>query len=99
MPGDLADARQRFAAEEIGPHEFHAVFSVGRVYVQATSEGGCLAFGDAPGGVVAAFSSLTALAVFAAQRPELSGSELRWFSTTGADLLSLLPAGDSVVLD
>lgn len=86
--------------EEAGRAVFEA-FLRARVFCQATeppAHPGVLALGGPGNGVVPVFSSLEELGRFRAARDE-TGEPVRWFATSGADLLGLVPDGYGVLVD
>ncbi|MFF4992767.1 SseB family protein [Streptosporangium saharense] len=72
-------------------------FNSTRFYCQATERPGTLALGDPGSGVVPVFTSLDGLTAYLTARGETE--DARWFSTLGADLLTLLPAGYGLLVD
>ncbi|MEV4095601.1 SseB family protein [Streptosporangium saharense] len=72
-------------------------FASTRFYCQATESPGTLALGDPGAGVVPVFTSLDGLTAYVTARGEVE--DARWFSTLGADLLTLLPTGYGLLID
>lgn len=92
----LPDAVERYVAGELPGAELRDAFAAATVYCQRGERPGFVAVGEPGHGVVPVFSSLTELANYTVGRGE-PGTD--WFSTTGADVLDLLPDGYGVVLD
>ncbi|MGH9247333.1 MAG: SseB family protein [Acidimicrobiales bacterium] len=96
---DLGGSVARFQADELTAEEFTEVFMRSRVYCVRPERPGFLAVGPRGGGHIPVFSSLTELARYAAKFPEPYADGVDWFSTTGEDLLSLVPEGYGLVID
>jgi hypothetical protein len=73
------------------PASVHAAFLAATVYCERGDRPGFRALGEPGAGVVPVFSSVEQLA--------LARGTVDWFATTGADLLSELPAGYDLLLD
>jgi hypothetical protein len=95
-PSRLAEAARGYAEGTSSSDELEAAFESARVYCRAASETRpCfLAVDD----LVPVFSSEEELARYAVARGEAEGV-VRWFSTTGREVLDLLPDGYGVALD
>lgn len=87
----LPETAQRWLAGSAGVEELHRAFLTATVFLQAGDRPGLMAFGAPPDAVVPVWSSEAELA--------RSVGASFWFSTTGADLLDLLPDGYDLVLD
>lgn len=87
----LTDVAAGVAAGTASAQELHRAFLAATLWCEAPESPGFVARGRPPEAVVAVYSSPEQLA--ADRGPQ------RWFSTTGADLLDLLPAGHDLVLD
>ncbi|MBW3575925.1 MAG: SseB family protein [Actinobacteria bacterium] len=87
----LTDVAAGVAAGAASAHALHRAFLHATLWCEAPESPGFVARGQPPEAVVAVYSSPEQLA--ADRGPQ------RWFSTTGADLLDLLPAGHDLVLD
>jgi hypothetical protein len=94
-PSRLAEAARGYAEGTSSAEELEAAFEAARVYCRA-AEGppGFLAVDD----LVPVFSSEEELARFALARGE-GDDVVAWFSTSGRDVLDLLPNGYGVALD
>ncbi|NYI07231.1 SseB family protein [Allostreptomyces psammosilenae] len=92
-PVDLGELARRALADELTPGEFRAAFHAARVYCPAPERPGLVPL-DLPDGerIVPVFSSPRTLGT-------LLGAAGRYFSTTGEDLLDLLPEGYDLLLD
>ena len=88
----LADAIRAFATGSIGPEDFHAVFTVSKIYCPRGERPGFLALHDTPQPVIPMFSSLMELRRY-------SGEQSKFFTVTGAEVLDLLPTGYGIILD
>ena len=88
---DLAATTRRWLAGSAGVQELHRAFLRATVFLQAGDRPGLMAFGAPPEGLVPVWTSEAEFA--------RSVGPSAWFSTTGADLLDLLPAGYDLVLD
>ena len=108
--GELGEAQleaavRRFSSGELGGEELTDRFRTGRWYAMLPSGAeraqrpGFLAVGTPGAGYVPVFTSLAALARYAATSPERHPDGVDWLSTTGDDLLSLLPAGYGLLVD
>lgn len=87
----LTEVAAAVAAGTASAHALHRAFLHATLWCEAPESPGFVARGQPPEAVVAVYSSPEQLA--ADRGPQ------RWFSTTGADLLDLLPAGHDLVLD
>lgn len=87
----LADVAAGVAAGTATPAELHAAFLAAEVFCEGGTTVGFRALGTPGAGVIPVFTSLDQLA--------LARGPVRWFSTTGDDLLGLLPAGYDLLLD
>lgn len=88
---ELRRAAAGVAAGTATAHDLHRVLLTATLWCEAPESPGFVAQGRPPQAVVAIYSSPEQLA---AHR-----GPVRWFSTTGADLLGLMPAGYDLVLD
>ncbi len=77
--------------ETAGAHAQFRLFVESTVYCEAGERPGLVAMTTPTGPVIPVFTSETELARFR--------GAVRWFSTTGADLLDLVPPGYDLVLD
>jgi hypothetical protein len=87
----LADVAAEVAAGRATAEEFHEAFLAATVFCERGETPGFVAVGSPGAGLVPVFSSEREL--LRARGP------VRWFATTGADVLGLLPEGYDVVLD
>lgn len=87
----LADTARDVALGVADSARLHEVLLDSTVYCERGSVPGFRALGVPDAGVVPVFSSVEQLA--------LARGAVGWFSMTGADLLTQLPAGYDVVLD
>jgi hypothetical protein len=87
----LADVARDVALGAATPQQLHAAFLSAVVYCERGETPGFRALGAARAGVIPVFSSPDQLA--------LARGTVPWFSTTGADLLDLVPPGYDLVLD
>ncbi len=92
----LAVTAQDFLAGKCEAPQLHEAFTRATVYCQAAERPGFVATGEQDRGWVPVFSSLSELARYAVARDQ---PDMGWFSTTGADVLDLLPEGYGLVLD
>ena len=92
----LAVTVQDFLAGKCEAPQLHEAFTESTVYCQAAERPGFVATGEPDRGWVPVFSSLPELARYAVARDE---PDMGWFSTTGADVLELLPEGYGILLD
>jgi hypothetical protein len=88
---DLAVTVRRWLDGSAGVEELHRAFLTATVFLQAGDRPGLIALGYPPDGLVPVWTSEVELA--------RSVGASAWFSTTGADLLSLLPVGYDLLLD
>jgi hypothetical protein len=72
--------------------DLHRAFLSSTLVLQAGERPGFMAVGEPPDGLVPVWTSEREMA-------RSLGGDAAWFSTTGADLLSLLPPGYDVLLD
>ena len=91
MAAPLAEVAAAVAAGTASPHELHQAFLSATLWCEAPESPRFVARGHPPNAVVAVYTSPEQLA---ADR----GAQ-RWLSTTGVDVLELLPAGPDLVLD
>lgn len=89
---DLTAAAAEAASGELPPEAFSEVFLSSEIFCQRPERPGFLALGEPPDGLIPVFSAPAQLAAF-------TGGACDWFSTTGADLLSLVPPGFGLLLD
>src|SRR6266851_9936604 len=89
-PG-LAEAALAVASGASSPQALHEAFLRSTVFCEAGESPGFIAVGAPPDGLIPILSSEREL--FRAR------GAVAWFATTGADLLSLVPAGYDLVLD
>ena len=90
----LARVASAFAAGRVDSAAFAAVFAAGRVYAPRPAHPappGLVAVGEPGGGHVLVFTSLDELG--------RQAGECDWLSTTGDDLLALVPDGYGVLVD
>jgi hypothetical protein len=87
----LADTARDVALGVADSRRLHETFLAATVYCERGADPGFQALGAPASGVVPVFSSVEQLA--------LARGTVGWFSMTGADLLSQLPAGYDLVLD
>ena len=87
----MADVAAEVASGQSTPQELHEIFLTATVFCEAGEGPGFVAVGSPGAGLVPVFSSEREL--LRARGP------VRWFATTGADVLGLLPEGYDVVLD
>lgn len=87
----LAEVAAQTARGDVHPEELLDAFLAATVFCERPERPGFLAVDEPEDGVIPVFSSLDEMAAYA--------GECDWFSTTGRDLLELLPAGYDVVLD
>ena len=83
---------QRWVDGSATAEELHRAFLSSTVFLQAGGRPGFMALGGPPEGLVPVWTSEREMA-------RSLGVEVTWFSTTGADLLSLLPPGYDLLLD
>ena len=88
---DLASIARRCLDGSVGAGELHRAFLTATVFLQAGDRPGVMALGTPPDGLVPVWTSEAELA--------RSVGATAWFSTTGADLLGLLPVGYDLLLD
>jgi hypothetical protein len=88
---ELASAVRRWLDGSAGVEKLHRAFLSATVFLQAGDRPGLMAVGFPPDGLVPVWTSEVELA--------RSVGASSWFSTTGADLLSLLPACYDLLLD
>jgi hypothetical protein len=93
----LAEALAGFAAGAVTPEALTETFRKETVYCQAAEQPGFLAVGPPGAGLVPVFSSLDQLSRYAVAYGLRGGID--WLSTTGADVLDLLPNGYGIVVD
>jgi hypothetical protein len=96
---DLGDAVERFAGGDLTGEELTDRFLAARVYALRTEKPGFVAVGTPGAGYIPVFSSLDEVARYAVQFPERYGEGIDWLSTTGEDLLTLVPNDYGLVLD
>ena len=87
----LARVASAFSAGRVDSAAFAAAFAAGRVYALRPAHPGLVAVGEPGGGHVLVFTSLDELGRHA--------GECDWLSTTGDDLLALVPDGYGVLVD
>jgi SseB protein N-terminal domain len=87
----LGEVALAFAAGEADAHAVHEAFLRATLWCEAGDQPGFQALGTPGAGMVPVFTSETELA--------RARGAVRWFSTTGADLLDLLPEHYDVVVD
>lgn len=97
--GCLSELATGLAAGSAGPGELFEAFLSATVFCERPGEPGFVAVGEPGEAMIAVFSSLEELAAHAAGRPDYRQAGVDWFSTTGEDLLGLLPDGYDLVLD
>ena len=88
---DLAGVVRQFVGGAATAQTLYRAFLVATVYCQAGERPGFGAFGAPPDGLVPVCSSERELVRALGIVP--------WFAATGADVLSLLPAGYDIILD
>jgi type III secretion system (T3SS) SseB-like protein len=96
---DLGDAVERFAAGDLGADVLTERFLVTRVYALRTERPGFVAVGTPGSGYIPIFSTLAEVWRYTAQFPERYSDGVDWLSSTGEDLLTLVPKGYGLVLD
>jgi SseB protein N-terminal domain len=87
----FSDVARAFDAGEADAHAVHRAFLRSRFWCEAGDRPGLQALGAPGAGVVPVFTSEAELA--------RARGAVRWFSTTGADLLDLLPDRYELVVD
>jgi SseB protein N-terminal domain len=95
----VSDDVARFAAGDISAEEFTERFQTARWYALRSERPGFMAVGKKGAGYIPIFSSLTELARYAAEFPDNYGDGVDWLSTTGDDLLTMLPKGYGLLVD
>ncbi len=93
----LIEALRRMTSGEGGAKEAFEIFLHTRVFCRAGKQPGVRAIGKPGAGAVPIFTSLDVLARYQAVRGEAENA--KWFSTTGKDLIELLPKGYAVLID
>jgi SseB protein N-terminal domain len=96
---DLGDAVERFVTGSLSAAEFTDRFRQSRVYALRRESPGFVAVGPPGAGYIPIFSSLTELARYGATFPSRYAEGVDWLSTTGEDLLTLLPEGYGLVVN
>jgi hypothetical protein len=96
---DLGDAPAQYFTGDLTAEELSDRFVASRVYALRTERPGFVAVGTPGAGYIPVFSSLEEVARYAVQFPERYAEGVDWLSTTGEDLLSLVPKGYGLVLD
>jgi len=91
-PSPLEHEVARLLAGEGDPGALLAALIAARLYCERTERVGFAAIGPPGGGFVPVFTSPEQLALF-------TRASVDWFSTDGADLLRLLPAGYDIAID
>lgn len=87
----FSDVARAFDAGEVDAHAVHDAFLQSRFWCEAGDRPGLQALGAPGAGVVPAFTSEAELV--------RARGAVRWFSTTGGDLLDLLPDRYELVVD
>ena len=87
----LGEVASDVAEGRASPEELHEAFVTATVWCEAGESPGFVAMGTAGSGLIPVFSSPEQLA--------RARGAVAWFSTTGADVLSLVPEGYDVALD
>ena len=87
----LADVARGFAAGEADAHALHEAFVAATLWCEAGDRPGFQALGTPGAGMIPVFTSEIELA--------RAHGAVSWFSTTGSDLLDLVPEGYDLVLD
>lgn len=87
----LAEIARELLAGSATPQELHAAFLAATVFCEAGEQPGFTAVGPPGAGLVPVFSS--------EQELLRARGLVRWFATTGVDLIGLLPDGYEVLLD
>jgi hypothetical protein len=87
----LAEVASEFAAGRATPQGLHDAFVSATVFCEAGDRPGFVAVGPPGDGFIPVFTSDRELA--------RARGAVRWFSTTGADLLGLVPDGYDLILD
>ena len=90
-PRPLAKVAQDAAEGRASAAELHEAFLAATVYCEAGDKPGFQAVGRPGAGLIPVFTSEVELA--------RARGAVAWFSTTGADLLGLLPEGYDIGLD
>lgn len=87
----LAEVAADVASGRASPHELHEVFLAARVFCEA---------GEQPGFVVVGPPGKRLIPVFSSEHELIRArGPVRWFATTGVDLIGLLPDGYDIGLD
>ena len=89
--GHLASVARHWLDGSVSAIELHQAFLGSTVFLQAGERPGLLALAAPPDGLVAVWTSESEFV--------RSAGATAWFSMTGADLLSLLPAGYDLLID
>ncbi|MDP9071938.1 MAG: SseB family protein [Actinomycetota bacterium] len=87
----LAEVAAEVARGEAGAEELHQTFLAATVWCEAGERPGFVAIGAAGDGLIPVFTSPEQLA--------RARGAVAWFSTTGADVLGLVPEGYDIALD
>jgi hypothetical protein len=90
-PHDLASIARSWRDGSVGADELHRAILSATLFLQARDRPGLIACGLPPDGLVPVWTSEASLA--------RSLGATTWLSTSGADLLDLLPPGYDLLLD
>jgi hypothetical protein len=93
----LREALAGFAGGTVSGEELTETFQRETVFCQRSEQPGFLAVGPPGAGLVPVFTSLDELSRYAVTYGLHGGID--WLSTTGADVLDLLPDGYGIVVD
>jgi hypothetical protein len=96
---ELGDAVAQFLAGSLSATEFTDRFLRSRVYALRRESPGFVAVGTPGSGYIPIFSSLQELARYAVTFPSRYAEGVDWLSTTGDDLLTLVPEGYGLVVN
>jgi SseB protein N-terminal domain len=96
---DLNQAIVRFHLGLLPPRELTAVFLRSTLWCERRGSTGATARGRPGRGYLLAFSSPAELARYGAKFPDRHADGVDWLSTSGADLVDLLPDGYGLALD
>lgn len=88
-----------FADGELSAEAFTDRFIVSRWFALRSERPGFVAVGQPGAGYVPIFSSLGELSAYAATFPDRYVDGVDWLSTTGDDLLPMIPSGYGLVVD
>jgi len=95
----LPDALAGFADGTVAVDVLSDAFQQATVYCQKPEHPGFMAVGPPGAGVIPVFTSLEQLERYAVTYGLAHHGGVEWFSTTGADVLDLMPDGYGIVVD